>query len=186
MPAALRCSGVNRLQPIVEKLADSQQGFLRAADSIAAVNWLLPPKLACWSAAEVVAHLCLVERGVLAYSDRVIRKTPRPVSFVGKLHLPMALVEARVVRRKAPDGMMPVALSGKETMLAELRGVRERTLAFLEETRERDLSAYRWQHPFLGRLNFYDWFTFVAAHQVRHTKQMWEIAKNLPKDVANS
>jgi len=77
-------------------------------------------------------------------------------------------------------------LADKETMLAELRSVRERTLAFLEETRHRDLSAYSWRHPFLGRLNFHDWFAFLSAHEIRHSKQMWEIAQNLRKGVASS
>jgi DinB family protein len=72
------------------------------------------------------------------------------------------------------------------TMLTELRSVRERTLAFLEETRHRDLRAYGWRHPFLGRLNFYGWFRFVAAHEIRHSKQLWEIGQNLRKGVASS
>ena len=73
-----------------------------------------------------------------------------------------------------------------ETMLAQLRSVRERTLAFLEETQHRDLSAYSWRHPFLDRLDFYDWFAFLAAHEIRHSKQMWEIGQILRKGVASS
>jgi hypothetical protein len=38
-------------------------------------------------------------------------------------------------------------------MLGDLRGARERTLAFLEEKKGRDLSAYHWRHAFLGELN---------------------------------
>jgi hypothetical protein len=100
----------------------------------------------------------------------------------------MALVESRLIKRKSPSRLEPgpELLASKETMLAELRGVRERTLSFLGETQGRDCSVYCWRHPFLGTLNFYDWFTFVAAHQIRHTKQMVEICKNIPKRVANS
>lgn len=92
----------------------------------------------------------------------------------------------RIVRAKGPVKPDAAMMVGKETMIAELRGVRERTLAFLEETHGRALADYRWRHPFLGHLDFYDWFTFVAMHQVRHAKQMREITKNLPKDVASS
>lgn len=136
----------------------------------------------------MVAHLCQVERGVLGYADRVVGKTPLPVTFFKRFHLPIALVESRIIKRKSPAALQPEPelLANKETMLAELRGVRERTLAFLEETHGRDCSAYYWRHPFLGALNFYDWFTFVAAHQIRHTKQMVEISQNIPKRVANS
>jgi len=69
-------------------------------------------------------------------------------------------------------------------MLAELRGVRERTLAFIEETRGRDLHKYNMSHPFLGSLNAYEWLQFIASHEIRHMKQMREIATTLkPKTV---
>ena len=51
-------------------------------------------------------------------------------------------------------------------MIAKLRGVRERTLSFLEETHGRDLSTYSWLHPFLGYLNFYEWFAFMP--RIKH------------------
>src|SRR5256884_3136313 len=52
----------------------------------------------------------------------------------------------------------PKVVPEKEEMLAaELRGVRERTLAFIEKTRDGDLSKYRMAHPFLGSLNAYQW-----------------------------
>jgi hypothetical protein len=62
---------------------------------------------------------------------------------------------------------------------AELRGVQERTLAFIEETRGHDLSKYNLAHPFLGTLNAYEWLRF----EIRHAKQVREMARNLPKTV---
>lgn len=179
---------MSRLQSAIEKLSVAQQGLLRAADSVPAEKWNTQPDEHSWSAAQLIAHLCQVERGVLSYADRVVRKTPLPVTFFKRFHLPVVLVESRLIKRKSPSAVQPQAalLGSKETMLAELRGVRERTLSFLEETHGRDCSVYRWRHPFLGPLNFYDWFIFVAAHQIRHTRQMVEIWKNLPKHVATS
>jgi hypothetical protein len=75
-------------------------------------------------------------------------------------------------------------LCEKEKMLAELRTIRERSLAFLAETEGRDLREYRRPHPFLRMLNTYEWFGMIALHEIRHTKQMREIASNLPKVVA--
>jgi len=95
----------------------------------------------------------------------------------------MIIVEARVIRRKAPATVEPQTVSEKEEMLAELRGVRERTLAFIEKTRGRDLARYNMPHPFLGNLNAYDWLQFIASHEIRHMKQMKEIARSLPKTV---
>jgi hypothetical protein len=178
---------VSKLQPIVEQLARAQAELLRAADAIALPHWLERPRAGCWAAGEVVRHLCDVERGVRGYAAMLIRKTPLRVPFYKRLHFPLALVESRAIKRKVPAMVTPsTELSDKETMLAQLRSVRERTLAFLEETQHRDLSAYGWRHPFLGRLNFYGWFAFIATHEIRHSKQMWEIGQNLRKGVASS
>jgi len=169
------------------KLARAQAEFLRAADTIVKPHWLEQGKEDCWSAGELVAHLCDVERGVRGLADRIIRRKPLPIPFLKSLHFPLALVESRLIKRKVPAVVtQSTELSDKDTMLAQLRSVRERTLVFLQETQHRDLSAYGWRHPFLGRLNFYGWFAFIAAHEIRHSKQMWEIGQNLLKDVASS
>jgi hypothetical protein len=174
---------VTKLEPILEKLAIAHRRLLRTADSVPADQWLTSPGKDAWSAAELVAHLMMVERRVVGTADRLLQKTPRHFSLLRRFHLPMALVEARVIRRKSPVPLDPELVREKETMLAELREVRERTLAFIEETRGRDLSVYCWRHPFLGNLNTYTWFRMIAAHEVRHEKQMQEIAAQLPKRV---
>lgn len=171
------------LSPIFEKLAEAQSMFLRTADTVPSEQWTAKRNAEEWSAAEVVAHLVLVERAVIGGADRVTQKSPRPLSFWKRAHLPLWLVEARIVRRKSPIPLDPELIGNKEEMLGELRTTRERALAFLEETRNRDLRAYRWRHAFLGSLNVYEWFEMIAAHQVRHTKQIKEIAIRLPKVV---
>jgi len=174
------------LQSTVEKLTSAHHALLAAADSVPAAEWNTSPDANSWSAARLIAHLCQVERSVLSYADRVIRKVPFHVPYWQRFHVPFVVVEKRLIRRKSPIPIDTDLLASKETMLAVLRGVRERTLSFLEETHGRDLSAYYWPHPFLGKLNFYNWFTFIAVHQIRHTKQMVKIAKNLPKRVVPS
>ena len=177
---------MSNLQSAVEKLSRTQPGLLAAADAVSAADWQTLPDANSWSAAHLVAHLCQVERSVLGYADRVIRKTPLPVRYLRRFHVPFLVVEKRLIRRKSPIPIDAELFASKEAMLAELRSVRGRTLSFLDETYDRDLSVYYWPHPFLGKLNFYNWFTFIAVHQVRHTKQMVEIAKNLPKRVVPS
>ena len=176
-----------QLQPIIQKLSSAQETLLRAADGVSEPDWLKPPRPEYWSAGQLVAHLCLVEGGTLVPADRIMQKQPKARPFYKRLHLPIAMVESRIVKRTSPAIVAPPDdLGGNEIMIAKLRGVRERTLSFLEETPGRDLSRYSWLHPFLGYLNFYEWFAFIAAHQIRHSKQMWEIAQNLPKGVASS
>jgi hypothetical protein len=166
-------------------MAGAQREMLRAADTVGAELWQTRPAAARWSAAEVVAHVATVERTVLGAADRVVQEPPKHFSPLRRIHLPLGLTESRVMRVKSPIPVDPELLREKEEMLAELREVRERTLAFMEETRGRELQRYRWKHPFLGVLNVYEWMEMIASHEIRHTKQMREIAASLPKLVVS-
>jgi DinB superfamily len=165
------------------KLAESQSAFLRAADAIPSEQWTLKPNPEEWSAAELVAHLIIIERAILGSADRTTGKTPRPIRIWERAHLPMWLAEIRLIRLKTPIPLDLTMIGSKEEMLGALRLTRERVLAFLAETQNRNLSVYRWRHPFLGSLNAYEWFEMIAAHQVRHTKQMKELGRRLLKVV---
>ena len=50
-------------------------------------------------------------------------------------------------------------------------------VAFIESTRGTDVSLYRFQHPFLGSLNMYDWFRMIGHHELRHAKQIRELVE---------
>ena len=173
------------LEPILEKFDRAQRGFLCACGGVSADYWNTCPREGAWSAAELVAHLMTVERSVISTAARIVRKPPRRIPLFKRLHLPLAIVEKRVIRRKTPIPIEKDLLGSKEKMLAELRSVRQRTLAFIVETKDRDLKDYRWRHPFLGSLSAYAWFSFVASHQIRHENQMWEIATALPKVIGS-
>jgi DinB superfamily len=136
-----------------------------------------------WSAAEVVAHLIMVEQHILGAACKVANKTAKHFSIWKRRHLPLWLVEARVIKRKSPIPIDPSLLCEKEKMLGMPQRRREETVAFLAETNTRDLSVYRWDHPFLGSLNLYEWFEMIAAHQARHAKQIRQIKRRLPKVV---
>lgn len=174
------------LQPTLTKLARAQAGFFRAADAVPPEHWNTQPSAGQWSAAQLVAHLVMVEKAVVGGADRITQKTPRYIPFHKRFHIPIWVVESRVIRRKTPIPLDHGLIGTKEEMLGELRAARERTLAFMEETKDRDLRAYRWQHAFLGMLNVYGWFKMIAAHQIRHTKQMKEISARFPKAVGIS
>lgn len=173
------------LEIILQNLERAQTGFLSAADAVPAEQWKMRPAEGRWSAGELTCHLCAIERAILGRADKLLQKPPKSVPFYKRFHVPMRIVESRAIRRKAPEALEPQTVCDKEEMLAELRGMRERTLAFIEETRGRNLSVYSMPHPFLGNLNVYDWLQFIASHEIRHTKQMREIAKALPKTVTS-
>jgi uncharacterized damage-inducible protein DinB len=171
------------LATIIENLARAQGELLRAAGAVPADQWKTRPAEGRWSAGELTGHLLTIERAIIGRTDRLLSKPPKEVPFFKRFHVPMAVVESRLIRLKTPIPLDLEIVREKEEMLAELRQVRERTLAFIKETVERDLSKYRMPHPFLGTLNTYEWFQLIASHEIRHTKQMREIAGTLPKSV---
>jgi hypothetical protein len=122
--------------------------FCRAADAIPFEIWGMQAKPDHWSAVEVVAHLVVVERAVIAKADSVTQQAPLPLSFGERLHLPLWFVEARLVRRKSPRPQDPALITEKGALLGTLRGAREHTFAFLDKTEQRDLSSYYGKHPF--------------------------------------
>ncbi len=171
------------LKSITENLARAEKKFLAAADAVPGDQWKTRPREECWSAGEVVCHLIMVERAVIKGADRLLQKPPKPRPFLKRFHIPLWAAESRLIRLKSPIPVDPGLIGEKEAMLVQLRTVRERTLAFLEETRGKDFSNYHMPHPFLGTLNAYEWFQLIASHEVRHSKQMREIAGVLPKNV---
>ena len=173
------------LDPILKKLACAQQALLRVAEAVPAELWKTVPQEGCWSAAEVIAHIMTVECAVIAAASRILRKEPKRIAMHKRLRLPFALVEMRLIRLKTPIPVDEKLIKRKEAMLEDLAEVRGRTLELMEQTKERDLSAYRWSHPFLGSLNAYDWFALLASHQIRHEKQLREICARLPKAISD-
>lgn len=174
------------LQSIIENLARAEKRFLAATDAVPADQWQTCPAEGRWSAGELVCHLIQVERTIIKNGGKVLQRPPQPRPLSKRFHLPMALVESRLIPRKTPIPLDPSLVRGKDEMLTQLRDLRQQTRAFLEEqTRGKDLRKYHMPHPFLGTFNLYQWFQVIASHQVRHAKQMREIAAALPKTVTS-
>jgi uncharacterized damage-inducible protein DinB len=159
--------------------------LLRAADAVPEEQWKTSPGEGRWSAGELVGHLITIEKAILRSTDKLLQKPPKTLPFYKRFHIPMAVVESRMIRRKTPIPIDSGMIRRKEEMLEELREVRERTLTFIKETSARDLTKYSMPHAFLGTLNTYEWLQMIASHEIRHTKQMKEIAATLPKVVSN-
>jgi len=116
---------------------------------------------------------------VIVVAGKILKKQPKRTPLLKRFRLPLAFAEIRLVRLKTPIPVDPQLLGEKKLMFAELQKVRRDTLALIEENRNRDLSVYRWQHPFLGSLDAYQWFALLGSHQIRHEKQVREIAADL-------
>ena len=176
---------VSQLSSTIEKLDRAQSEFLRALADIPEQVWRQSPSPGAWSGAEVVAHVMGVETAVVDHAGRILRKEPRRIPLVKRFRLPPAMVERRAIRIKSPMPVDTHLLAEKEAMSKQFAKVRGRTLRLIDETKNRDLRVYRWKHPVLGMLHAYGWFSFLASHQIRHAKQLREVARALRKAVAD-
>jgi hypothetical protein len=168
------------VQPIRSKLQRSHSGLLDAAALVSAERWQQRPEPGRWSAAEVFSHLATVERRIQEGLGTMLASDPKPVPFLRRLHIPPKLSEYRLMKVKTPLPLDTSTLDEKEAMLEKHGAIRTRTLEILEANAKLDLRRWRWPHPFLGSVNGKDWFVVVACHEVRHTKQLREIARTLP------
>lgn len=174
------------LESISKNLVRAEVEFLAATDLVSPDQWNASPAEGRWSAGEVVCHLIMVERLIVHRAGKLFESHPTPRPFLKRFHLPMLLVEARLIARKTPIPLDPELVGEKGAMLEQLREVRARTLVFMAAAGGKDLRKYHMRHPFLGTLNAHEWFQMIASHQVRHTKQLKEIAAALPKTVTTS
>ena len=167
--------------PIIDRLGRARAALQATAEAVPAELWRKPPRPGAWSAADVIAHLTMVEEAITNGAAKVVGNTPRHVPFFKRLHLPVRLARWRWLRAKTPIPLNSELIADKEEMLGRLAALRQRTLDFLLEHRTLDLSAYRWPHPFFGSLHVYDWFKLIAHHEARHTQQIREIVDPFQK-----
>lgn len=162
---------------IIELLNQAHLGLLEACDQIPQARWKRPPPKGGWSAAEILAHLTMVESAVWSGAREELSKRPPRRPFWKKLHIPVAVSSVRTIKRKTPIPLDAKLVKARQESLEGYSAARQRTLKLIAEQSNRDLTPYRRTHPFLGSLNLYDWMRVLAYHEIRHTKQIREIVK---------
>ncbi|MGH9795760.1 MAG: DinB family protein [Candidatus Acidiferrales bacterium] len=160
-------------------IARCRAELLAAADAVPSRQWQDSPGAGRWSAAEILAHVTMVEQAITAGARKVLAAEPRRYSLWQRLHPPVSIVAWRGFRRETPIPLDRTLLAECTTMQQRLAEARARTLALLEENAARDLRRWYWPHPFLGPLNYYQWFRLLGYHDSRHAKQMREVTQAL-------
>ena len=150
---------------------------MSVAEEVSDLHWRESPAPDRWSAAEVIAHVGMVEERTIFGMKRLLRAAPSPLPLRKRFHLPLALSAWRGRKVRTPIPLDPERVRDKQESFAGLIGAREATVAFIESTRGTDVSIYRFEHPFLGSLNMYEWFRMIGYHELRHAKQIRELVE---------
>jgi hypothetical protein len=131
-----------------------------------------------WSAREVLAHLAIVENGVVARMNASIAKAREAgigpdlsgASFMNTLDR-FAVAEP-LTKWTAPARTISENAGTIDESLASLASSRERLKQTLIDSSDIDLHSMKSTHPALGDLDIYQWALFVAQHEERHRKQV--------------
>ena len=115
------------------------------------------------SAAEVIAHVAIIEETAIFGMKRLLRAEPKLVPLGKRFHLPLAMAAWGARKVGTPIPLDEKRIRDKQESPSGLFATRQATLESIESTRGTDVSAYRYDHPFLGSLNMYEWFRAIGS-----------------------
>jgi hypothetical protein len=168
---------MTNVEPILALLAKNRAEFIAVANEFPAGKWRESPGNGAWSAGEIVAHTMQVEESIVAASRKTLKKPPYPVPFLKRFHIPLALASTRARKLKSPIPINLDRIPEQSGYVAAITASRKGTLDFIEENRGQDLKPWTWPHPAFGPLNIYEWLRLIAYHELRHAKQIREVAE---------
>ena len=160
-----------RLVARVESLYEAAQNF--RADE------------ACWTVAEIMEHLAVIERRLSQLATVMVGKVESVAAAAGgpatgegatapfkPFSFDEQIEQARTRKFVAPEEVRPRGGVSVADSLARLRESRAAFEALRPRIERADLSAAAYPHPAFGPLNLYQWLAFVGIHEERHLNQI--------------
>jgi len=165
------------LQRAVDYLKTTREGVIAATKDLSEAQWNFKPAPERWSVAEVTEHIAAAEDMLMGLIQGQVMSAPantesNDVKAVDQLVL--QAIPDRSHKLKAPEPLVPVnRFHTPAESLAHFKASREKTIAFLRETK--GLRDHALDSPLGKKLDAYQWILFIAAHSDRHTKQIVEV-----------
>jgi hypothetical protein len=129
-----------------------------------------------WSAAEIIAHLAIVEVRIARLIGRALNAGPVAPETDSSPILPTVnrdRVVDRGSKRNAPEATHPIDVD-PDTAWDRLLRAREKFKATVLRGDGLALGSITAPHPAFGPLTLYEWIAFVAYHGARHGAQIAE------------
>ena len=164
-------------------LATDRAALRSAVDRVPPALRQQKPAPDCWSVAEVLEHLGLVEGRVVMFFGPMLRDAPTldAAAQTDATALDRTALRNRSNKIMAPAPIQPTGSVSADDAWATLQDTRVTLLAMLDaaESERRDLAQVSRPHPVLGPLDGYQWVAAIGGHEERHTLQIHEIAEAL-------
>jgi hypothetical protein len=138
--------------------------------------WLTKPAPEKWSVGEVVEHIVLAEEGLIGMTQGMLAGAPaddwEAIATSVPLESLVTQVQDRSTPRQAPEGFVPKGGTRRDELLARYAALRAKTIDWA-----RSVATPVKQHVAdtpVGRVNAYHMMAFIAAHNLRHNRQIAE------------
>lgn len=166
------------MKRILQRLDSVHQKLLGTVSQLGAEIYSRQPAEEEWSVAEIVHHLCLVERRVIKELEKELAAPPRKIGLLRKL-VPTSIVASRLLRVKAPKAMNPINPPSRDESIENYNAVRNKLKELCAMHGRRRLRQVIFKHPFLGDIDGAATISFVGYHELRHYKQIREALRKL-------
>ncbi len=144
-------------EQLVDALREAHEQFLAVTATISDGAFRIVPKEGEWSAADVLAHVCVIA----AFDERsicgVIERGEQPKDVEDALE-------------KAPSD------ATRKQLLADIERYRERLIAVVLKADPQAHLDIVWGHREFGKMNWREWLLFARVHTLDHAQQMQSIA----------
>jgi hypothetical protein len=157
-----------RLKETVSDLEDGQLNFLPAGGE--------------WTIANIVEHVSLVESGITRIFGKILAEAQsKGVRSDGTATISEAFLQkaSQGLKLQAPERVRPTGTVKIEASFVKMEETREK----LEELRPLfetvECSEFKFPHPYFGDLTAHEWLALLGGHEVRHTKQIEEILRQI-------
>jgi uncharacterized damage-inducible protein DinB len=158
-------------------LAETRGRLVDAVNGVTDSQWNFKPASGCWSIAENVEHVAIVENSFL---KNVAARFPEAPAAPPNRDLQAEDERTRQggvdrsTKYPTPQRGLPAGNWTRQEALQRFATARSRTEDFLRSS-ELDHRAHVINHPVMGPLDAYQWVLLVAAHTERHLNQIAEL-----------
>lgn len=139
-----------------------------------------------WTIGELVEHVAKTEASLVPLVFRLLKNAEADADADadggsaaksdGTINPPLSLVEhherVKSAKLQAPEMIRPEGTATVAESLAKLSETRETLRGLRERLEAVDLSQTAFPHPFLGKMNLYEWLAFIGLHEARHLRQI--------------
>lgn len=166
------------------RLVDMLEASRSATEALAAQamgdRWAEKPAEDRWSVGEVIEHLALAEERLFGMVHAALGSEPAAdwTTVAGQgIDGLVTMVQDRSQKFQAPDELSPTGEAGRADVLARYAAARVKTLDFVRAT-QLPVKQHTATGP-PGTMNVHQWLALVAAHNLRHNKQIEEVLADI-------